>query len=479
MNKKTVIALGAFVLLAVLALVTLRQPEKGERASDHPRPIPALNPVEITTLDVTKGGATTTLKNEGGIYKVTAPVSYPADQTTAKSAFEALGKMDITDLVTQQEGKQAEFEVDDKSGVRVVAKHDGKVLADLIVGKVVGAGTMVRPSGTNDVWRASGISKYVVDKGPSDWRDKSITTFQATDVEKLDVIGKDGGKLSLKKTGTKEGSEDKWDVVASPVKIEKLDNSVPNGIVSSLASWKANDFADGATLAAAGLDAPALTVTVGLKGGKGVTALIGNRKGDKANEDTYVKKADAPQIFLVKKFNLERIDKRPMEFRDKTLCDLAAADLTEISVAAGDKSYTLVKNGNDWKATKPPKLELDATKVTPIAGAFKDWKATGFAEDQSPKGSGLAKPKAVITAKGKGPKSSAAACVVRVGDESADKASYIVATGKGPDVYLAPKWAVDRILVKPDDLKKAGATAAAPAAKPAKSAAAGKVTAKK
>ena len=339
MNKKTLIAAGAFVALAIIALVTLRQPEKGERASDHPRPIPSLNPVEITTLDVTKGGATTTLKNEGGIYKVTAPVSSPADQATAKSAFEALGKMDITDLVTQQDAKQAEFEVDDKSGVRLVAKHDGKVLADLIVGKSVGAGTMVRPSGTNDVWRASGITKFAFDKGPTDWRDKSITTFQAAEVEKLDVADKGGAKISLKKTGTKEGSEDKWDVVSSSVKIEKLDNSVPNGIVSALANWKASDFADGATVAAAGLDAPALTVTVGLKGGKSVSALVGSKKAEKSGDDTFVKKADAPQIFLVKKFNLERIAKRPMDFRDKTLCDLAAADLTEISVAQLSKVY--------------------------------------------------------------------------------------------------------------------------------------------
>jgi hypothetical protein len=474
MNKKTLTALGAFVLLAIIALVTLRQPEKGERASDHPRPIPTLNPVEITTLDVTKGGVTTTIKNEGGIYKVTAPVSYPADQSSAKSAFEALGKMDVTDLVTQQEAKQAEFEVDDKSGVRLVAKHEGKVLADLIVGKGVGAGTMVRPSGANDIWRASGITKFAFDKGPTEWRDKSITTFQTTEVEKLDVAGKDGAKISLKKTGTKEGSEDKWDVVSSSLKIEKLDNSVPNAIVSALANWKANDFADGAgaTQAAAGLDAPALTVTVGLKGGKSVSALIGNKKG----EDTYVKKADAPQIFLVKKFNLDRVAKRPMDFRDKTLCDLAAADLTEISVAAGDKSYTLVKNGNDWKATKPPKLELDATKVTPIAGAFKDWKATGFADDQSLKDNGLAKPK-VISAKSKGNKSSAPACLVRVGDETSDKVSYIVSSAKSPDVYLAPKWAVDRILVKPDDLKKAGGTTTA--AKPVKPGGAGKLAAAK
>ncbi len=276
--------------------------------------------------------------------------------------------MDVSDLVTQQPDKQAEFEVDDKSGVHVVVKHDAKVLADLIVGKAVGAGTMVRPAGSNDVWRASGITKFVFDKSPTDWRDKGIITFLAADVEKLDVAGKDGAKISLKKTGTKQGSEDKWEVVSSTVKIDTLDNSVPNGMVSALSSWKTNDFADGATPAAAGLDPPALTVTVGLKGGKSVVALLGNKQG----EDTFVKKADAPQVFVVKKFNVERIDKRPIEFRDKTLCDLAADDLTEISVAAGDKSYTLVKNGSDWKATKPAKLELDATKVTPIAGAFKE-----------------------------------------------------------------------------------------------------------
>jgi hypothetical protein len=473
MNKKTLMALGAFVALAVIAFVALRQPETGEKASDHPRPIPTLNPVEITTLDVTKKGVTTTIKNEGGIYKVTAPVTYPADATSAKNAFEALGKMDVSDLVTQQETKQAEFEVDDKTGLHVVAKHDGKVLADLFIGKAMGAGTMVRPAGSNDVWRASGITKFAFDKGPTEWREKGIITFSPAEAEKLDLVSKDGGKISLKKTGTKEGNEDKWEVVSSAVKIDKLDNAVANGIVSSLANWKTNEFAEGTTLAEAGLDAPALTVTVGLKAGKSVTALVGAKKGD----DFYVKKADAPQIFLVKKYNLDKINKRPLDFRDKTLCDLAAADLSEISVVSGDKSFTLAKSGADWKATKPAKLEIDSSKVTPIAGAFKDWKASGFADDQSLKSNGLAKPKAIISAKSKGNKTSAPACLVRVGDETSDKISYVVATAKSPDVYLAPKWAIDRILVKPDDLKKGAATAANPGAKPAK--AAGRPAAKK
>ena len=467
MNKKTLAALGAFVVLAILALVALRQPEKGERASDHPHPIAALTPAEITTIDVTKNGATTTIKKEGDTYKVTAPVAYPADSAAGKAAFEGLGKMDVSDLVTSQPDKQAEFEVDDKSGVHVVVKHDAKVLADFVVGKGVGAGTMVRPAGSNDVWRASGITKFLFDKGPSDWRDKGITTFPAADAEKLDVATKDGAKISLKKAGTKQGSEDKWEVVSSTVKIDKLDNTVPNAMVQALGSWKTNDFADGTALPAAGLEPPALTVTVGLKGDKSVVALVGAKKGE---DEVYVKKADAPQVFLVKKFGAEKVNKGPIEFRDKTLCDLAADDVTEVAVSAGDHSYALAKSGSEWKATKPAKLELDPAKATPIVGAFKELKGSAFAEDQSLKDNGLAKPK-LITVKAKG-----AGCIIRVGDETKDKVSYFVGTGKGTDVYLAPKWSLDRILVKPDDLKKSGGTTTA-AAKPAKPA--GKLAAKK
>ena len=448
MNKKTLIALGAFVVLGIIAIVALRAPEKGERASDRARPIPSLDAAQITTVDITKGGVTTTLKKEGETYRVIAPVAYAADAGNAKGVWESLGKMDVSDLVTEQPSKQSEFQVDDKEGVRVVAKHDAQVLADVIVGKSVGAGTMVRLPGKNEIWQASGLNRFTFDKPASDWRDKSITTFTAADAQKLEVAAKDGAKLSLKKTGTKEGSEDKWQVVDATVKIDKLDYATANGVVSALAAWKANDFADGVKLADAGLEPPAVTITVGLKDGKSVSVLLGAKKGD---DEMYVKKSDAPQVFLVKKYNVERINKAPIEFRDKTLCNIDAADVTEVSVAAGDKSFALVKSGSDWKATKP-KMEVDAGKVTPITSAFKDWKATSFADDQSPKNNGLTKPK-VVTAKSK--EKGAPVCQVKIGDESKDKLSYFVMTGKSNDVLMAPKWSVDRILVKPEDLKKA------------------------
>jgi hypothetical protein len=157
-------------------------------------------------------------------------------------------------------------------------------------------------------------------------------------------------------------------------------------------------------------------------------------------------------VFLVKKYGVEHVNKRPIEFRDKTICDLAESDLTDLAVTHGAESYTLSKSGKDWKATKPAKTEVDASKVTPILGAFKAWKATGFAEDPSPKATGLGKPQATIVAKGKA--KDAGSCALKIGDVTKDKQSYFVQAGSSPDVYLVAKWSADRILVKVADIKK-------------------------
>jgi len=171
MNRKTLTALAAFAVLGVIAFFALRQPEKGERASDRPRPIAKIDPAALDTLEITKPGApTTTLVREGGggakdagkdtaKYKISAPVAAGADESNARVAFEAIEKLDLTDLVSDQKTKQAEFEVDDAKAVHVVAKsakQGGKVLADLFFGKAAGAGTAVRPAGKDEIWLAAG-----------------------------------------------------------------------------------------------------------------------------------------------------------------------------------------------------------------------------------------------------------------------------------------------------------------------------------
>jgi len=449
MNRKTLIAGLVFAGLILATVLLLRSPEKGNRpAGGSAGPIAKITADGFDTLEVTKNKVTTVLKKEGDAYKIVKPMAYPADKDAAKVAFEALTKVEFGNIVSDQKSRQSEFELGD-DGLRVTLKKGETVVADLRVGKTTNQMTMIRVEGKDEVWSTSGIFKYQFDKDTTAWRDKSIVSFEEKDAEKLQLTTKSGAKIVLSKPAPRDaGPAPEWQVVESSVKVEPFDKSVASGVASQLATWKANEFADDAKPAETGLDTPELTVTVTLKNGKQLAGLIGNKKGA---EDWYVKSTASPQVFLVKKFNLDRLYKRPIEFRDKTFCNLKSDELTEVAVAHDKDSFALAKQGANWKASKPANFTADDSKVSTITGAFADWKGAGFAEDNSPKATGLAKPTATITAKssvkGHG-------CMLKVGSETSDKSNYYVQADNQPDIYTVPKWSVDRILVKLDDLKK-------------------------
>jgi len=320
MNRKTLTALVILGVLIVAAVVVLRQPEKGERVGDRPRPIAKLPAGSFDTLTVTKGASTTTIKKTGDKYEITAPVTYPADDTVAKQAFEALEKLEFSDVVSDQKAKHAEFELDDKA-LKVTVKKGDQVVADLLIGKSVGGNTLVRVPGKDEVWQALGSFKYNFDRDATNWRDRNITKFNLADAEKITIKDKSGGHATFKKE-----AGDKWSVVESSPPIPKLDDQVAPGIVSTMAAWTTNEFADGVKPEDTGLATPNTTITVDVKGGKPVTVMFGNKKGD---DEVYAKTADSPQVFVLKRYNADRVNRRPIDFRDKTVCDIPDAEMGE------------------------------------------------------------------------------------------------------------------------------------------------------
>jgi hypothetical protein len=451
MNRKTLLAGAVFAGLLLLTLLVLREPEKGTRTGESPRPIAAIGEGNIDTMEITRDGKKLVVKKEAGKYRLTEPVSFPAEEDTAKQAFEAMEKMEFGSIVSDLKSKQDEFEVGAKSP-RVVLKKGDKVLADLRIGKVTPDHTLVRLEGKDEIWQMIGSHKWHFDRDVSAWRDKSVTTFNSDDAERLEVVSREHGKIVLSRPPKGDaGVSNPWKVVESTVKVEPFDPLVANEMLTALYAFKANDFADDAKPTETGLDAPNLTVTVGLKGGKTETVLIGKKKTE---DDFFVKRAADPQVFLVKKYNLERINKRPIEFRDKTICNLNEPDINLVSVTAASDSYTLVrdpkKTGPEaWKLTKPAGVTLDPVKANAVASAFREWKASSFAEDTSPKTTGLAKPSATVLAVGKGQ-----SCQIKLGAELPDKQNRYASVGGVPEVYVLPKWTTDRVLQKVDDLKK-------------------------
>jgi hypothetical protein len=453
MNRKTLFAGAIFAGLVLVAIGLLRSPEKGTRPpGERPRPIPRLKADDFDTLEITKAGATTVIKKQGDGYQIVKPVDYLADKDAAKTAFEAIEKMEFNDILSAEKSRHNEFEVGD-NGLRVTVKKGDKLLADLRVGKSANDETMVRPEGKDEVWAAVKFFRYQLDKDTLGWRDKHIARFEDREADKIEVDHKTRGRIVMTRPAPTDASATPdWSVVEAAMKVEPFDKRAATDLITQFSTLVAVEFVDNAKPEDTGLDSPENTITATLRNGKQYKVLVGKKKDE---DNTYVKMADKPQVFLVRKFMVDQINKRPVDFRDKTVCDLAADEITEVSVARDKDPFVITKNpgksGDEvWKLSQPTGAKPDISKANAIAGFFHEWKAQRYAEDNLPKTAGLAKPSAIISVKSnvKGH-----ACTLKVGGESADKGNYYVIANNQPNVYLVAKTDIDRITVKLDEVK--------------------------
>jgi hypothetical protein len=450
MNQKTLLSLVAFAALGLGAFFAMRAPEKGEQVGPRqpPKGVVTLKDAQIDELEITNAKVKTSLKKEDGHWMVTAPVHYLADAEGVKSALEKLGEVSWGAVVSDQPPKAKEMEVDDEKGTRVVAKQQGRLLADVYFGKSVSGYTMARPNGSNEIWQTSGLTKWVIGKDTKGWRDKRVTDVPHDSIETITVDAGDKGKLVFKRIAADKtkNTPEKFDVVESTVKIDKLDEQVPMQLASTIAGLHASDFADDAKPDDTGLAKPDYKITV-KAGAQTATILIGKQKG----EDYYVKNDTAPQVFLLPKYSAERLAKAPNEFRDKTVIDVKGDDVTGLDLSVGGSEIMLEKSGADWKAKKGG-ITPDVAKITPIVQGLAGFKAASFADPAVAKVQ-LAKPAGRLTVHTKDKKTVTLTFGALKGDD------YPTQVSGRPDVYMVKKFMAERFLKKADDLKKPDTTA--------------------
>ena len=447
MEKRTLYALVAVVALGAIAFAVMRSPEKGQRKGPPPRPVAELKAADIGKLELTndKNEKTVLEKTGASEWRVKSPGDWKADQQGVKQVLDGLEKLSFADVASENVDKQAELGVADGKGARIVAKKgDGTTLADLHVGKAVGGYTMVRLDGKNETWQAGGIYPYVVGRAPNGWRDHAIFELAAADIDKL-TVENPTGKLVLTREagGDKDKANDaKWKIVettgTAPKTSADLDMTQVNAAVTGLSNLHATDFADDKKVDEV---KGKLALTVEAKG-KPHTLWVGGEKGD----DVYVASSDGPQVYTVKKFSIEHIARKPIDYRDKTVIKAKEADLQSVEITAGNETTTLTQKDGKWSASKGT---ADEGKVKPVILGFDNFVASSFSDEKDPAKTGLKKPagRAVLHEKGKPP------VTILVGNATKDGDYYVEKSGS-PDVYLVKKFAVDRWMKKTADLTK-------------------------
>jgi len=451
MEKKTLFALIAVAILGAGAFAVMRAPEKGQRVGPPPRPVAEIKPADIAHLElVSEKQDKVVLDKKGDKWSITSPKEWAADAAGVKSLVDGLEKLGFHDMVTETKEKHEELGVADGKAQRVTVKNaTGTLLADFFVGKSVSGYTMVRPAGKNEVWQANGIYAYMINRDAKGWRDHSVFEFAAVDGDKLSIEGA-GGKLAVEKLPPEKDAKGdaKWTVTEAtgdaPKTSDALDLGQVNGAVQAFSTLKAADFADDKKPEDVGLAKPALTLTASAKG-KSYTLLIGNTVGD----DVYLKTAESPIIYTVKKFTAERLQHAPIDYRDKTLTKIKDIDLAGLDITVGADTVSLEHAGDKWKAKG--KTTVDDTKLKPVVSGFENLVGSGFAASKDPAATGLAKPAGSVALHLK----DKSTVTLKIGAATKDGADYHVQKLGSPDVLLVKKYNVERFWKKAADLAPA------------------------
>jgi hypothetical protein len=462
MNKKTIVALVIFVALLGTVYLIQSRPQRGQRVGERARPLPAIKADAIGEVSISSKGATVVLVRAGkDSWRLAKPIAYPADKYATDTLIEKLSKLELGDQVSEQRARHAEYEVDDKAGVHVVAMGrvasgasgggaSRKTLLDFHLGKVIDDFTMLRPAGKDQVYQAVGALRFVFDRELKNWRKRSIIDVKQEDVRKLEVTAgaattvltrADVGRAASGASGAAA-----WRVERVPddTKIDQLDDATVANLLSTFYSLAAFDFADGIAPDKSGLDKPAGSVTAQLKSGGPVTLVIGGHKDD----DYWVQRKGEPQVFVIKKYSVENLLRRPIDFRDKTVLSLKADEVVALAIEhrKEKESVKIARKGNDWLGGDGKPLK-DASKVKGAIEALAALKAEAFAS-ASAEELGMDPPEWVLEIAMK----DRTKHQLSVGSKEKD-GFYGLARKGVDDLFVLRKYALDRFLLDPKSYK--------------------------
>jgi hypothetical protein len=437
MNRKTLGALLIFVLLLGIVYYLQTRPEKGQRTGERKRPLGKLDKSRINKVTITSKGKTVVLqRGPKQSWRLTAPVSYEADKSAAEAMLEKLARLEFGDMVTEQRSRHSEHEVDDKTGVHVAVTYGAKTVADFYLGKVIDSFTMFRIKDKDQVYQAVGSLRYAFDREVKSWRNRTIINLKPEEARELRVTTSDGTIVFSRPDGKAA-----WSIKSAPIKIDQLDTSIVNNLVSTFQSLTAFDFADETTSQRAGLDQPVATIVATVKEGKQVALLVGNHEGD----DYRVQRRDNPQIFVVKKYSVVNLMRRPVDFKDKSVLSLKADEVTALVIdKRKDKtSMTLKRKGGEWLVDG--KQVKDDTKVKAAVDTLASLKAEGFARETAAE-LGLDKPDWVVEVQMK----DRTKHVISVGSVEREGLWGVIREGID-DLFTLRKYILDKFLLDPKD----------------------------
>lgn len=385
MNRSTLVALGAFVVLLAAALLTR---ESKVSVGVQKLSLPTIDPASVTALEISGSNkALLTLDSNG--WQVADPAApakkFAADEGQVKNALTQLSELRAGDFVTENTAKHAELEVDETKGlkVKVSSAAPGPVL-DLIIGKAAktGGGAYVRLAASNAVFTANSAVGYALRKNVAAWRKKTLSIAALADVQKISMSPVTGDGFILER-----GEGDTWSLEGDVPAFFRFDAAAAARLAQTLTSLSAQDFSDADAEAFA---APHTLATLMMKDGKSMTIHFGATKRPDGN--VLVRIDGDAQVYVISGYVFEQLATHRDQLRQTNLMAFDAAKVKRVTISTSGKKVIVVKDGAGWKMTEPKgNADFDPAQVAAVVTRWSSLRATRVAAMTSQAQAGLIK----------------------------------------------------------------------------------------
>lgn len=276
---------------------------------------------EISKIEVVKNDQVSTFENKEGLWQITKPFDYRADQSLVDDLISKVKDLSLDTVISTNPEKHDKFQVDKKEGSQMnLYNNDGKKVVSFIIGKM---GTdylhsYLRFPDKDEVYLSKGISKYFIDRDIKEWRDKTILSLNKDDLKEINLIYPTSVSGKHKRKQEEEivkllRKEDKW-----LLGDKEVDSRIWDMFLNSLIRFNMDDLVDkpeeAKNEAKLGLKSPSFQIIVKLKNNQEEKIFVGNENDKK---QYYVKREGVETIFLVNSSRVDNMKKKPSDLIKK------------------------------------------------------------------------------------------------------------------------------------------------------------------
>ena len=233
MKKNTYILIGLFIVLLIVAFLVLQKPGEQSASSASTGFLSGIDSVSVDKIEIRTQTFSLVLEKRGTEWYIAQPINYKANQTNIGQIIHQIKNLEVKSTVSSKPEKHSVFQVD-QTGTEVKVYEKGNEQTSFVLGKMAASYTesYARKINSKDVLLVEGAYSSMFSRPIKDWRDKTIFTTTKERIKEVQYqYGDTTFSITLKDSTWLIGKD-------------KAQQSVIDGVLSSLSNLQADDFID-------------------------------------------------------------------------------------------------------------------------------------------------------------------------------------------------------------------------------------------